>query len=234
MRSQGAPLSEGIPAEGQAERVYVGCDLGIATVKVALIANDRVLAWNVLPYTNLPKQAAVDLLEQALGQGGVTRERVSCCLATGLGTLGLYLGMAAGMAFSPMLVAGAGLHATMLVFAGLTAQNYEVRQSTPAGFFYFQGLLDQVGGRRCPGDEGKGTVFINRDIYRDDRTCLLGGSFVILFAECHDVQAVLPERRAYRGGRICLAGRYLQFNYRFYFFSHFIISGGKITFPFNF
>jgi (R)-2-hydroxyacyl-CoA dehydratese activating ATPase len=85
MRSYRAPLSEETHAEGQAEHLYVGCDLGIATVKVALVANERVLAWNVLPYTSLPKQGAVDLLEQVLLQGGVARERVSCCVATGLG-----------------------------------------------------------------------------------------------------------------------------------------------------
>jgi (R)-2-hydroxyacyl-CoA dehydratese activating ATPase len=85
MRLYRPALSEGIPPQGQAEHVYVGCDLGIATVKVALLSSDRVLAWNVLPYTNLPKQAAVDLLDQVLADGGVTRARVSRCLATGLG-----------------------------------------------------------------------------------------------------------------------------------------------------
>ena len=66
MRSDRTPLSE-----GETEHLYVGCDLGIATVKVALLANDHLLAWDVLPYTHLPKEAAVDLLEQVLVQAGV-------------------------------------------------------------------------------------------------------------------------------------------------------------------
>jgi predicted MFS family arabinose efflux permease len=42
-------------------------------------------------------------------------------LATGLATMGLFLGMAAGMAVTPALVSGGGLRFAMIVFAALTA-----------------------------------------------------------------------------------------------------------------
>jgi predicted MFS family arabinose efflux permease len=42
-------------------------------------------------------------------------------LATGLGTVGMFLGMAAGMGASPALAAGLGLRGAMIVFAAITA-----------------------------------------------------------------------------------------------------------------
>jgi predicted MFS family arabinose efflux permease len=41
-------------------------------------------------------------------------------IATGLGTMGMFLGMAAGMAATPALVSAIELRATMIVFAGVT------------------------------------------------------------------------------------------------------------------
>ena len=67
------------------EPIYAGCDLGIATAKVALVSNDRVLAWDILPYTNLPREAAAELFERVLAANDLTPEHVAGCLATGLG-----------------------------------------------------------------------------------------------------------------------------------------------------
>ena len=67
------------------EPVYAGCDLGIATVKVALVTNDRIIAWDVLPYTNLPREAAEELFERVLAGNNLSPKHVAGHLATGLG-----------------------------------------------------------------------------------------------------------------------------------------------------
>jgi len=64
--------------------IYAGCDLGILTAKAAVIRNGDVLAFEILPYRNLPRQAAVEVMDRALAAAGVTREDVEYCLATGL------------------------------------------------------------------------------------------------------------------------------------------------------
>src|SRR6516225_4026445 len=37
-----------------------------------------------------------------------------------------------------------------------------------AALVHARGLLDQLGGGRCLGDEGEGPVLVDRDLYRDD------------------------------------------------------------------
>ncbi|MEE8372139.1 MAG: acyl-CoA dehydratase activase [Dehalococcoidia bacterium] len=65
--------------------IYAGCDLGILSAKAAVIRNGDVLAFEILPYRNLPRQAAVEVMDKALAAAGVTREDVEYCLATGFG-----------------------------------------------------------------------------------------------------------------------------------------------------
>ena len=64
---------------------YAGCDLGIASAKVVIVENRKIIASEVLPYTNLPRQAANNVMQRALAQAGISRERIGCCLATGFG-----------------------------------------------------------------------------------------------------------------------------------------------------
>jgi predicted CoA-substrate-specific enzyme activase len=64
---------------------YAGCDLGIATAKVVIVENRKVVAAEVLPYTSLPRQAANDVMQRALGKAGIPREKIDCCLSTGFG-----------------------------------------------------------------------------------------------------------------------------------------------------
>jgi len=69
--------------------VYAGCDLGIATAKVVVVENGQIIATEVLPYTNLPKQAAIDVLQRALDTAGISHKQIGCCLATGFGKEGV-------------------------------------------------------------------------------------------------------------------------------------------------
>ena len=65
--------------------IYAGCDLGTISAKAALIENGKILALSILHYKSLPKQAAATVLETALADAGLTKDRVSYCLSTGFG-----------------------------------------------------------------------------------------------------------------------------------------------------
>ena len=65
--------------------LYAGCDLGIISAKAAIIENGHILALEVLPYVNHPRDAAEDVMERALAKAGLTREQVGYCMATGFG-----------------------------------------------------------------------------------------------------------------------------------------------------
>ena len=65
--------------------IYAGCDLGTISAKAAIIENGKILSLCVLPYKNLPRQAAVNVMETALADAGITKDRISYCLSTGFG-----------------------------------------------------------------------------------------------------------------------------------------------------
>ena len=65
--------------------IYAGCDLGAVAAKVVIISNGEILAHEILAYKNLPKQAAVSVLESALSKAGLSEEQIECCMATGFG-----------------------------------------------------------------------------------------------------------------------------------------------------
>ena len=65
--------------------IYAGCDLGTISAKAVIIENGTILASEILPYKNLPKQAAIDVMEKAINKAGVTKGRIAYCLATGFG-----------------------------------------------------------------------------------------------------------------------------------------------------
>jgi len=65
--------------------IYAGCDLGTVTAKAVIIEDDNILAVSVLRYKNLPKQAAVEVMDQALAGAGLSGQRPEYCLATGFG-----------------------------------------------------------------------------------------------------------------------------------------------------
>ncbi len=65
--------------------MYVGCDLGTATAKVVIIENDEIVGAEVLPYKNLPKQAAVEIFEKALAKANLRPDQINYCVSTGFG-----------------------------------------------------------------------------------------------------------------------------------------------------
>ena len=65
--------------------IYAGCDLGIIAAKVVIINNNGILAFEVLPYENHPKQAAEEVMDKALAKAGLSREKINHCLSTGFG-----------------------------------------------------------------------------------------------------------------------------------------------------
>ncbi len=65
--------------------IYAGCDLGIISAKVAIIKNGDIIAFEILPYENHPKQVAEEVLDNALAKAGLQREQISRCLSTGFG-----------------------------------------------------------------------------------------------------------------------------------------------------
>ena len=65
--------------------IYAGCDLGTISAKAVIIENGNILAAEILPYTNLPKQAAAEVMEKALQKAGLTKDRIATCLSTGFG-----------------------------------------------------------------------------------------------------------------------------------------------------
>jgi (R)-2-hydroxyacyl-CoA dehydratese activating ATPase len=65
--------------------IYAGCDLGTISAKAVIIEDSKILSVHVLPYKSLPRQAAVKVMENAMTDAGLTKERIYCCLSTGFG-----------------------------------------------------------------------------------------------------------------------------------------------------
>src|SRR5262245_44648484 len=84
----------------------------------------------------------------------------------------------------------------------------------PASLFDAGGRAQALRRRRGLGDEGEGTVLIDRDLHRNHVAPLRLGGRVVGPAELHDVDAVLAERRADRRRRSGLAGLDLQLDDR--------------------
>lgn len=65
--------------------IYAGCDLGTISAKAVIIENGNILAVSVLPYKSLPRQAAVNVMENVLTDAGLKKDRIAFCLSTGFG-----------------------------------------------------------------------------------------------------------------------------------------------------
>jgi predicted CoA-substrate-specific enzyme activase len=73
--------------EGWKERelLYAGCDLGVVSAKAAIIDDNGPLAFEILPYTGFPQEAAAEVMKKALDRAGVARGKMDRCLSTGFG-----------------------------------------------------------------------------------------------------------------------------------------------------
>ncbi len=67
------------------ELVFAGCDLGAVAAKMVLLENDDILAVETLPYKNLPKQAAAEVMEKILSRVGLKSDQIDYSIATGFG-----------------------------------------------------------------------------------------------------------------------------------------------------
>ena len=65
--------------------IYAGCDLGTVAAKMVLLSNGDILAHETFAYKNLPKQAAVSVLESVLSKAGLSEKQIDYCMATGFG-----------------------------------------------------------------------------------------------------------------------------------------------------
>lgn len=65
--------------------IYAGCDLGAIAAKVVILENRTILAQETLAYKNLPKQAAIAVMESALSKAKLSPEQIAYCIATGFG-----------------------------------------------------------------------------------------------------------------------------------------------------
>jgi len=72
--------------------IFAGCDLGISSAKAAIVDEEgRVLALEMLPYRNLPRQAAVAVMDAAMARAGVTEGHLARCLSTGFGKKAVHI-----------------------------------------------------------------------------------------------------------------------------------------------
>jgi predicted CoA-substrate-specific enzyme activase len=65
--------------------MYAGCDLGAVTARVVIIEDDAIISAETMPYKKLPVQAAVEAFDKALSNGGLSKDQIDYCVATGFG-----------------------------------------------------------------------------------------------------------------------------------------------------
>jgi len=65
--------------------LYGGCDLGVVSAKAAIIDDNGPLAFEILPYSSFPQEAAIAVMEKALGRAGLAGKRMDRCVSTGFG-----------------------------------------------------------------------------------------------------------------------------------------------------
>ncbi len=60
--------------------LYGGCDLGVVSAKAAIIDDNGLLAFEILPYTGYPQEAAAEVMKEVLARAGAHKVTypVSC------------------------------------------------------------------------------------------------------------------------------------------------------------
>jgi predicted CoA-substrate-specific enzyme activase len=67
------------------ELLYAGCDLGVVSAKAAIIDDGGPLAFEILPYTGFPQEAAAAVMGKALARSGLAHVNIARFLSTGFG-----------------------------------------------------------------------------------------------------------------------------------------------------
>jgi predicted CoA-substrate-specific enzyme activase len=65
--------------------IHAGCDLGILSAKAAIIRDAEILALEILPYKNHPREAAIEVMDRVLARANLPEDQIDRCLATGFG-----------------------------------------------------------------------------------------------------------------------------------------------------
>ena len=65
--------------------LYGGCDLGVVSAKAAIIDENGPLAFEILPYSSFPQEAAIAVMEKALGRAGLAGQKMDRYVSTGFG-----------------------------------------------------------------------------------------------------------------------------------------------------
>ena len=65
--------------------MYGGCDLGVVSAKAAIIDDSGPLSFEILPYSSFPQEAAIAVMEKALGRAGLAGKKMDRCISTGFG-----------------------------------------------------------------------------------------------------------------------------------------------------
>jgi predicted MFS family arabinose efflux permease len=113
-----------IPAGALTDRRGYRFAVGAGAIGMALAACVRI--WDASFWTLLAGQIGI-AVAQPYVVNGISKlvsdwfSEEHGAVATGLGTMGMFLGMAAGMATTPLLVSAVGLRLTMVLFAGVAA-----------------------------------------------------------------------------------------------------------------
>jgi predicted CoA-substrate-specific enzyme activase len=59
--------------------------LGIVSAQAAVIKGEEIVALEAIPYKNLPRQAANEVMEKALKEAGLSSNQIDFCISTGHG-----------------------------------------------------------------------------------------------------------------------------------------------------
>ena len=65
--------------------IFAGCDLGIVSANTVIIKGKEIVALETIPYKNLPRQVANEVMEKALKKAGLSSNQIDYCVATGYG-----------------------------------------------------------------------------------------------------------------------------------------------------
>ena len=65
--------------------LFAGCDLGAVAAKVVILEEDTILVQEVMAYRMLPREAAIQVMDKALANAGLSLGRLDACMACGFG-----------------------------------------------------------------------------------------------------------------------------------------------------
>jgi len=65
--------------------LFAGCDVGAISAKVVILEGDTVRIQETMAYKMLPRQAAIEVMEKALRNAGLSLEQLDGCVTCGFG-----------------------------------------------------------------------------------------------------------------------------------------------------